>query len=97
MFEFPFGYILGSSSNNSAPFSGKTVAIVFAVLMAIIGVGWMMIPVMSPDSEKELCGGTATAALMCQLSHMAPTIGVILIGGVALVAGVCFVNSMLSK
>lgn len=89
MFEFIFGYALGSSARNSTPMSGKTVAIIVLVLMAVAGMGYMMLPFLFPASASvsaEQCGGGPVASGMCELGAMAPTIGILLVGCVVVIA-----------
>lgn len=93
MLEFIVGYALGSSANNSAPLSGKQIAIIMLVAMAFAGGCYLLVPIMFSDSipsSTKRCGGMPIEVMMCNLSGMATTIGMILVGTVALIATVWF-------
>lgn len=88
MLEFIFGYALGSSARDSTPMSGKTVAIIVLVLMTLVGMGYMLLPVLFPESTQviiEQCGGGPVASGMCELAALAPKIGFLFIGSVVFV------------
>jgi hypothetical protein len=92
MLEFLFGYALGSSARNSTPMSGKTVAISVLVVMAIVGMGYLMLPIMFPESAAQStgqCGGSLVSlveASMCELMSHAMTIGMVFLGIATVVA-----------
>lgn len=89
MLEFLFGYALGSSARNSTPMSGKTVAISVLVVMAIVGMGYLMLPIMFPESAAQStgqCGGSLVEASMCELMSHAMTIGMVFLGIATVVA-----------
>lgn len=91
MFDFIFGYVLGSSARNETPLSGKTIAIIVLVGMVLVGAGYMMMPLLFPDSVSagvEQCGGGPMAAMMCELEGKASTIGLAFICLVIVLAGV---------
>lgn len=88
MLEFIYGYVLGSSARDSTPMSGKAIAIIILVLMALVGTGYMMLPMMFPESvpqSAQQCGGERVAAMMCNLAGIAKTVGMVFVGLVALV------------
>lgn len=85
MFDFIVGYVLGAHNSGARRLSGKAIGILLLALVAICGIGWLVVGAMQSDNDVGQCGGSAMATAACTLAASATKLGVLLLGIVAVV------------